>query len=179
MAVQVLYNAYIASKSNEFDGGLIAIESAFNKSGENPFTDVADDAWYAEAVAWAYWNGLVEGYGDGRFGPNDPVTREQFAKMVCKVVCINEENEQCNSSTESNLKDEFNDYSSISEWAHPYVYQICRWQFMSGYENGTFKPKGYITRAEVATVIYNYSNSTFLKSMLRWMEGHKGVHTYE
>ena len=46
------------------------------------FTDVAAEAWYAQAVAWADANGVAGGYGDGRFGPEEPVTREQMAAIL-------------------------------------------------------------------------------------------------
>ena len=47
--------------------------------GKAGFSDVAEGAWYRDAVEWAAEAGLITGYGDGRFGPDDPVTREQLA----------------------------------------------------------------------------------------------------
>jgi hypothetical protein len=55
-------------------------------SGKAAFTDTAADAWYTPAVAWASENGIVLGYGDGRFGPDDPVTREQLAAILYRYV---------------------------------------------------------------------------------------------
>ena len=51
-------------------------------SGSSDFTDVAAGKWFAKAVAWAAANGIVNGYGSGLFGPNDPVTREQLAAIL-------------------------------------------------------------------------------------------------
>ena len=48
----------------------------------NPFNDVADDMWYAAAVKWAVSNEIVSGYGDGRYGPEDEITREQVAVIL-------------------------------------------------------------------------------------------------
>ena len=50
--------------------------------GTSTFTDVAAGTWYASAVNWAAANGVVSGYGDGTFGPNDNVTREQVAMIL-------------------------------------------------------------------------------------------------
>ena len=55
-------------------------------SGKAAFTDTAADAWYTPAVAWASENGIVLGYGDGRFGPDDLVTREQLAAILYRYV---------------------------------------------------------------------------------------------
>lgn len=53
-------------------------------AGGSPFTDVAEGAWYCGAVAWAAGEGIVDGYGNGRFGPEDPITREQLAAILCR-----------------------------------------------------------------------------------------------
>lgn len=52
------------------------------EASNSTFTDVPSDEWYAEPVAWASANGIVSGYGDGKFGPNDPVSREQMATIL-------------------------------------------------------------------------------------------------
>ena len=46
------------------------------------YADVSPDAWYAAAISWAVKAGVLTGYGDGRIGPNDPITREQLAVML-------------------------------------------------------------------------------------------------
>ena len=46
------------------------------------FTDVPTGQWYSDAVSWASANGIVGGYGNGRFGPSDPITREQMAAIL-------------------------------------------------------------------------------------------------
>lgn len=57
--------------------------------GENPFTDVLEDAWYTDAVVWASQNGIVKGYGGGKFGPDNSVTREQLVTMLHRYAVIN------------------------------------------------------------------------------------------
>ena len=54
---------------------------------ESPFDDVDDDAWYKEVVETGYDMGIIEGYGDGNFGPNDPITRGQAAIMMLHLDC--------------------------------------------------------------------------------------------
>lgn len=66
MVAQILYN----------------MEGQPNLVVDNPFTDVADSAWYKTAVTWVASNIIVNGYGDGRFGPEDKVTREQLAAIL-------------------------------------------------------------------------------------------------
>ena len=51
-------------------------------NGSAAFTDVADGQWYSDAIAWASANGIVNGYGNGKFGPNDPLTREQIMAIL-------------------------------------------------------------------------------------------------
>lgn len=63
-AVQILYN----------------LEGQPTVTGDSTFTDLTDD-WYVNAITWAEINGVVDGYGDGTFQPNDTVTREEFAQM--------------------------------------------------------------------------------------------------
>ena len=56
--------------------------------GTAPFSDVSPDTWYAEAVAWAAARGLVTGYGNGRFGTDDPITREQLAAILWRSQAV-------------------------------------------------------------------------------------------
>ena len=51
-------------------------------TGNSPFADIAAGAWYAQAVTWAAVNGVVVGYGNGKYGPDDPITREALAVML-------------------------------------------------------------------------------------------------
>ena len=115
-------------------------------SGGSPFTDVAAGTWYTNAVAWASAEGIVDGYGDGRFGPNDNITREQLAVMLWRYA------EEPVASVELI----FSDTSQISSFARP---AIC-WAVENGILNGKggniLDPKGFATRAEIAQMLKNY-----------------------
>lgn len=86
----------------------------FNKEGKPgvnylmDFSDVADEAWYAESIRWAAGQGIVGGYGNGTFGPNDPITREQLAVMLWRY---------SGSPAAANMELNFNDESEISPFA--------------------------------------------------------------
>ncbi len=56
-----------------------------NTGTQSTYTDVPEDAWYCEAVGWAGSAGLIQGYGDGAFGPEAPVTRQDLAVMLWRL----------------------------------------------------------------------------------------------
>jgi len=117
-------------------------------TGENPFTDVEDDAWYTDAVVWAAGEGIIGGYGDGRFGTNDPVTREQMVTIFWRY------NGQ--PSAESGDLSGFADADAISEWARDAFTWAVEAGFISGKGDGVLDPKGTATRAQVAQIVMNY-----------------------
>lgn len=123
----------------------IAGEPAVTNS--NPFTDVASGQWYTNAVLWAQQNEIVGGYGNGHFGTNDPVRREQIAAILWRTA----EEPAAGSGVD------FADENSISAYAVTAV----DWARAAGIVNGKggnrFDPRGSATRAEVATMLMNYT----------------------
>ena len=113
--------------------------------GTAAFSDVAADAWYADAVAWASENGIVSGYGNGLFGTNDPVSREQIATILWRY--------EGSPSAESGQ--DFADESAISGYAYTAVDWARANGIISGREGNVFDPKGNATRAEVAAMLQN------------------------
>ena len=79
---------------------------------DGSFTDVAADAWYADAVNWAAANGIVDGYGDGKFGPEDSITREQMA-----VLLYNYAKFKGYDMTATTDLTAFSDDEKVSDWA--------------------------------------------------------------
>lgn len=128
---QILYNK---------DGGTVA---------KNPsaFTDVAKGAWYYDAVAWAAESGVVEGYGDGKFGPDDPITREQLAVMFWRYMGRPKAEVTLSSFTDSGK-------------ASGYALEALRWavdqKIVQGKGNGILDPAGNATRAEVAAMLQRF-----------------------
>ena len=113
---------------------------------QNEFVDVDSDAWYTDAVSWASTEGIISGYGNGLFGINDPVTREQIAAILWRYA----------GSPDAVSSENFADESSISSYAVKAVDWVRNNNIMSGKENNMFDPDGYATRAEIAMVLFHF-----------------------
>ena len=114
------------------------------------FFDVSADAYYADAVAWASNEGIITGYGDGYFGPNDLITKEQFAAILYRYAAY------CNFDTESNMDlSEYTDMASISSYAVDAMCWSCEIGLLVGSE-GKLNPLAPATRAEAAAILMRY-----------------------
>ena len=116
------------------------------------FTDVASGAYYANAVAWASANGIVTGYGNGKFGPNDPITREQFASILYRYAQYKKYDVSVGEDT--NILS-YTDAQSISSYAVPAIQWACGAGVMNG-SNGRLSPKSGATRAQAAQLLMNF-----------------------
>lgn len=116
------------------------------------FTDVASGAYYANAVAWASANGIVTGYGNGKFGPNDSITREQFAAILYRYAQYKKYDVSVGEDT--NILS-YNDAQSISSYAIPAIQWACGAGVMNG-SNGRLTPKLGATRAQAAQLLMNF-----------------------
>ena len=116
------------------------------------FTDVESGNWYTEAIRWAAANGIVTGYGNGKFGPNDVLTREQLAAILYRYAKIKGQGFTGMWAFPLN----FDDAADVSDWA----YEPMCWMTMQGVIQGTgsskLSPKGSATRAQVATMLMRY-----------------------
>lgn len=125
----------------------------YNKEGKTTvtdnsnFTDVPADQWYTSAVIWANKQGVVGGYGNGLFGPNDDITREQLAVMLWRYA---------GKPTASGTTLNFNDADKVSSWALDAIRWATENSIINGKGNGILDPKGFATRAEVAQMLKNY-----------------------
>lgn len=115
------------------------------------FTDVASGAYYANAVAWANANGIVSGYGSGKFGPNDKVTREQLAAILYRYA----QNKKYDVSGAKSL-DGYTDAQSVSSYAVPALQWANAAGVVTGKSGSKLDPKGYATRAEVAAMLMRF-----------------------
>ena len=114
------------------------------------FVDVAGDAYYAKAVAWANANGIVNGYGNGKFGPNDAITREQFAAILYRYAQYKDYDVTAVASL-----DAFSDAQTVSAYAVP----ALRWAVGAGVVNGSdgkVNPQSGATRAQAAQLLMNF-----------------------
>lgn len=117
------------------------------------FTDVASGAYYANAVAWANANGIVSGYGSGKFGPNDKVTREQLAAILYRYAQYKKYDVSVGEDT--NILS-YNDAQSISSYAIPAIQWACGAGVVTGKSGSKLDSKGNATRAEVAAMLMRF-----------------------
>lgn len=115
------------------------------------FNDVEADRWYTSAVEWAAGQGIVDGYGDGRFGPGDDITREQLAAILYRYARY----KNLDLSAYGDISS-FQDASSVSGWA----LQAMSWAngsgLVTGKEGNRLDPGGNATRAEAATILMRF-----------------------
>lgn len=115
------------------------------------FSDVADSAWYAEAVNWAASEGVVGGFGDATFRPDSAITREQMASILYRYAAY----KGMDVSARADLSG-YADADQIGEWA----YEVMAWANAEGLLNGvtadTLQPQGNATRAQVAAILQRF-----------------------
>ena len=116
------------------------------------FTDVADGAWHGDAVTWAAANGIVTGYGNGLFGPDDPITREQLAVMLWRYARF----KGYDTTQGGMVIREFSDYESVSGYAMDAMTWAVNTGVISGYEDQTLRPQANATRAQAAQMLKNF-----------------------
>lgn len=109
------------------------------------FTDLTQD-WYMDAIAWAQQNGIIDGLGNGKFGPNKNITREQLVTMLYRMH---------KTPATSGTLDDFSDASAVSAWAKDAVQWAVECGILQG-SNGKIKPKGNATREQVAAFLVRY-----------------------
>lgn len=119
-------------------------------AGSSAFTDVAADQWYANAVNWAAANDIVGGYGNGKFGPEDDITREQMAQILYNYATF----KGYDVSVQGDLS-VFNDGAKTSDWALSAMKWAVGTGLLQGYD-GNLNPTGTATRAEVAQILMNF-----------------------
>ena len=116
-----------------------------------PYADVDADAWYADAVYWARLEGLVSGYSNEKFGPNDPITREQLASILYRYAAYKGDDVSAKADLSA-----FTDASSASAWAVDSLKWAVSEGILSGKGSGLLDPTGTASRAEVAQMFMNY-----------------------
>jgi len=130
---------------------LYRLESQPAVSGSSAFDDVAADQWYTDAVVWATGNGIINGLGNGKFGTDDPVTREQMAVILYRYA----ENCGYDTTARANLSG-YTDAANISAYAQ----EAMSWANAMGLVNGrtatSLAPTGTATRAEVAAIFHRF-----------------------
>lgn len=137
-------------------GALVTVLHRFSNGAtdlDSTFEDVAEDAWYADGVAWAAKNGVVTGYSEDTFAPDDTITRQQIAVMLyryAKLLGVDV------TVDEDVYVDSFGDADQIGDWA----LNAMEWAYASGLIQGRggnqLAPTANATRAEVATILARF-----------------------
>ena len=112
-----------------------------NKNADVTFSDIADGAWYIPAVTAMSEAGVINGYEDGTFKPDNKITRAEFVTMLMQSRNIEKYTELPFSDVSSEL------------WSADYIYSAYKAGYIDGYDDGTFRPDSPITRAEAVKII--------------------------
>ena len=118
----------------------------YQEMGANPFTDVPDDAWYADDIRISYKAGCLQGTSATTASPNAPVTREQAVALVGRSLRLK--------NTPGSTQD-YRDENRISTWGRGVIRQATDMGIINGYPDGTFRPQAPISRGQAATVLSN------------------------
>lgn len=133
---------------------LYRLSGAEKPTGGNPFTDVKAGKWYTDAVLWAAENEIVSGYGNGKFGPDDPITREQIA-----VILKNYAEKSGADVSKTAALDAFPDEAKVGSWAKGAVSWAVAEGLISGSVSGgktLLDPQGKATRAMIASIMMRF-----------------------
>ena len=136
---------------------LFRFHGAKGDRSQSAFTDVAPGEWYTDAINWAAANRIVDGVGNGKFAPNDPITRAQMCTMIERYLDLYRKAWKV-TLPETGSVSVMVDESAIPAYALAAVKQCQRHGLVNGFEDGTFRPNDLSTRAQVAAVIYRMSH---------------------
>ena len=119
--------------------------------GKNSFTDVEAGKWYADAITWTAENGIFAGYGKDKFGPDDPITREQLAAIFYRYA----DYKGYDLTVKGNL-DKFKDADKITDYAKTAMQWAVGSDLVKGKSGALLDPQDKATRAEIATMLHHF-----------------------
>ena len=138
----------------------------FGTSQATKFSDASND-WYSKAINYVVGMGLISGYPNGTFKPNESITRAEFAQMISGYVKKRAEFEKEISGNFKNEKASTSDFKDIKDhWAKDAIDKLYGNKNVTGYPDGSFKPNAKITRAEAVTILNSVFNRNTNKSSL-------------
>ena len=120
-------------------------------TGATSFTDVASGTWYTDAVAWANANGIVTGYGDGRFGPEDTITREQMAVILYRAAKLLGRDVSARADLSG-----YTDAANVGEYAVEAMQWAVAQGLLTGTDAGALLPSGSATRSQAAALLMRF-----------------------
>jgi hypothetical protein len=123
------------------------------------FADVASGQWYTDAIQWASANGIVDGYGNGKFGPNDPLTREQMATILYRYASYKGYDVAASASLSK-----YTDAGKVSSYAAAAMSWANAAGLITGMTDTTLAPQGSATRAQAATILMRFCGNVVSKT---------------
>lgn len=136
---------------------LYRLEDSPEVENVSPFSDVPADEWYTNAVSWAAQEGIVDGYGNGKFGPQDSITRQQLAAILYRYTAYKGASVSANGWASS-----YPDVGSVSAWAVSAMQWAVKEEYITGsFVNGQafLLPEASASRAQIATILMRYLRS--------------------
>lgn len=122
-------------------------------TGENTFSDISDEDWYCGYIKTASAYGIVAGYTDGTFGPNDKITREQAMTIITRAMIITKLDANISGSAVTALLEKYSDSADVSDYARDSAAACIEAGIISGKGSETLAPTDNMTRAEVAVIV--------------------------
>ena len=127
------------------------MEGSLAPKGENSFTDVEAGMWYTDAITWAAENGIFAGYSKDKFGPDDPITREQLTAIFYRYA----DYKGYKLTVTGNL-DKFEDADKITDYAKTVMQWAVGNGLIKGKSETLLDPQGTATRAEIAAMLHRF-----------------------
>lgn len=120
-----------------------------SKYKDKVFNDIDANKYYAPYIDWAYKNKIASGFGDGKFMPDKELSREEMCAFLSRFNKVHKINNK-----EENINISFKDEKNISDWSKGSVREMVRLGLIKGMDDGNFMPKGKLTRAQIAQVVF-------------------------
>lgn len=115
---------------------------------DQTFKDVSQEKWFYNDVAKAKYAGYISGFDDGTFRPDQPISREQAAKIIHQLMQLEDVLPKSDTRT-------FHDEQQMSDWSKPYIKAVASEGYLKGYPDQSFRPQKSITRAEAVVMLDN------------------------
>ena len=122
------------------------------EAGDSSFADVSDGTWYSDAVFWASNCGIAGGIGNDRFAPDQALTREQLAVILYQYAKY----KGYDVSVDDEAELDFADSADVSGWAQTALKWAVQNKLINGVGSDRLSPKGQATRAQLATILYQF-----------------------
>ena len=150
-ASKTLFSAHGTATRGMMATILWRMEGSPAPKGKNSFTDVEAGKWYADAITWTAENGIFAGYGKDKFGPDDPITREQLAAIFYRYA----DYKGYDLTVKGNL-DKFKDADKITDYAKTAMQWAVGSGLVKGKSGNLLDPQGTATRAEIAAMLHRF-----------------------